>query len=833
MSSLKTPGADINWPDVWYSTATAFFIVAAAVFWLLWRDLPYLPAIPMPATWLIKSMVADWLMPNSATAWIYREWLGRLTDAGLSYIVAVRLYAPLIPATIAAAWIFLYTSKTQDDKRIQPDQKMLISDAEAKLEVEAEFGKKAGFLFLGKTPIPKEKFLKSFFIFGATGSGKTQTIWSIVRQLIDRKDYKLLFLDGPKGDFSQSMPPETKPLIIAPWHAGEVWAIAEDISERAHAVEFFAAAVPASNDPMWSNAARGIGIGNMCRLIDEKPGTWTWADLYRECTKPLEEQKTNAEIYYPPALESLRDPESKTTQSIMINLHAYLAPIFEIATGWGDRPGTFSFKKWWSVDAANVKNKIVIMQLHPVYNSTSTAFAAGIINLLAQYTKSSDIGESKTRNNCMVLDEFFQLPKMDSFSVFIDLGRSKACSVIGATQSPGQLIETYGINMLNSWFSSLGLKIYGGIQGDGDLSFVEKNLGKHKFNELKESVTQSADGRESVSRSWQEGEKFLVDRVELERLGADKRAGGCRLIVDGLKNPFRLFIPFIDVQEHRAAYVKNLRFGHIKGLNAPQVIASEPDLTPVLGASLSTDLADRTDDANPASAPVSEQPVTHTTAPDATGQTTEIDPFAAADPDDPWAGSEPADATATADSTGNADRTDDADPAMAMFTDPELACTTETEQTGQVTQTDPLPDWSDALPDATCNTDRTDDRDPASARVSGVPEGDEIVDEIVQDEVENMIEDQISGLTGIDIEPVTQILSVVEKVAEAAGPTQPAALAAGVASARRRRAESMDKIAAARAELTRRGEPITNSAIAALAGISTKTVSRILQEAEE
>lgn len=560
--ALLAPTPRINWSDVLWSAIGSFVIVFCAVLWLSWRPLPGL-VVPQGSPWLhLRALLAVWFLPATQTAQDYKYYLGQIAFIGESNTIMIRFLFSTVAAVGAAMFAYRVTAVKRDNRIIKSDQKIIISEKEAAASISS---KVKILLKLGAVPIPLKLFLKSVVIFGATGSGKTQTIWAILRQLISGRDYKLLILDGPKGDFSQSVDPVANPVIIAPWHNGNVYQPSADITERAHGIEFFNKMVPeGQGDPMWANAARGIGVANMCKLISDKPGEWTWGDLCRELYSPIENQKENARKYFPPALESLRDIESKTTQSVLINLHAFLIPLFEIAVAWGDKPGTFAFKKWWAADAADVDKKVVILQLHAVYGSTSVAFASAVIGLLAQYTKSPEIGESSTRNNLMVLDEFYQLPKLDDFSALIDLGRSKSCSVLVATQSPGQLLELYGENILNSWYSSLGLRIYGQIKGKGDLEFVEQNLGKAEHFDKVASVAQPVGGgNPTVTTSYTDGDAFIVKRPELERLGADEDAGIFRLIVDGLRNPFRLSIPYVHPVKFRESYIKNPDFGRL------------------------------------------------------------------------------------------------------------------------------------------------------------------------------------------------------------------------------------------------------------------------------
>lgn len=398
-----------------------------------------------------------------------------------------------------------------------------------------------------------DRIRRSFLILGSIGSGKTVTIWSLIKALIPA-GYKLLIIDGPKGDYSQTL---DKALIIAPWHNGPAWDIAADCSTRNHARELAKSLIPVSEkEPLWGNAAGMVFVAIICKLQATQGQKWGWVDIYEHIILTVPELKNIAEQYYPPAVQVVADAESKTTQSVVINLTAYMSDVYEMALAWKNVDKKFSFTNWWQAEGKGPQ--IVILQGSGEFQSLAGGYISSIINTLATLTASPSFPESKTRKNCVVIDEMAQLPKLAGVQKFLEIGRSKGASAILATQSPAQLVEIYGQNSYSAWAAMVGTKVFCRILGYDDAQVALKEIGEREIYRPATTVTKTAGG-ESISSSYTKEKTGVISQADLAELGPEKT--GVKTILAGVgKDPIELVFPFTDTTPRRPAFIKNPDF---------------------------------------------------------------------------------------------------------------------------------------------------------------------------------------------------------------------------------------------------------------------------------
>lgn len=424
-----------------------------------------------------------------------------------------------------------------------------------------------------------DRLRRSIFAVGSIGGGKTQALYHFLLGLI-RAGFRLLIVDGPKGDYSSSLPTDDL-VIIAPWHAGPAWDIARDCPTRQHAVALARALIPVSEkDPIWGNAAGAVLVAAACKLIHSRAAEWDWRDLYAEATRDLPELYETARKYYPPAVESLRDAESKTTQSIMINLATFLLPVYELALAWGGKREKISLVDWWIGKTKGPQ--VVVLQMSAEFSSLSASYISAAIVRLAMLTASPSFPESKTRKNVIVIDEFAQLPKIAGFEKFLEIGRSKGCSVIAATQSFSQIQKIWGREDMTSWLAMIGTKIFARTGGADDVALVQREIGTRRIllpshsSSTSESAGRSSGGSQSVG--WQREERAIVSQSDLAELGPDQRAGGVRVMMAGFgSDVIRVLLPFVTWPARRPAYVENPNWNRIVPTGAAGDQAEERD----------------------------------------------------------------------------------------------------------------------------------------------------------------------------------------------------------------------------------------------------------------
>lgn len=415
-------------------------------------------------------------------------------------------------------------------------------------------------------PFTRDRIRRSMFVLGSIGGGKTQLIWHEINGML-KTNHKLIVIDGPKGDFSTCWPADYT--LIAPWHDGASWDIASDCPTRNHALNLAAQLIPSNDsDPMWSNAAQAVLITVICSLQVEFGTKWGWGELYERLSYTPEQLKELAAQYYPPALQSLADAESKTTGSILINLSAFMSPVFEIALAWKDSKSRFSFSSWWSDDSSKIRT--VILQGSAEFQRVSSAYIASIISLLSSLTASPSFPESKTRQNVIIVDELAQFQKLNGIEKFIEIGRSKGCSLILGTQTLAQVRKIYGADDMQAWSSMIGTKVFCRVAGADDVELTIREIGEKEVFRRTETITSNGTQGGSASVGWAKEKLPVVTQGQLEELGPDKDAGGCHILLKGFgQDVIKTICPFITVPPVRKYCIPNPHWNqHIN--NAPQ-----------------------------------------------------------------------------------------------------------------------------------------------------------------------------------------------------------------------------------------------------------------------
>ncbi|OAJ69653.1 hypothetical protein A7976_13545 [Methylobacillus sp. MM3] len=405
--------------------------------------------------------------------------------------------------------------------------------------------------------LARHQVMQSVMVMGAQGGGKTQILWRILLPLI-QKNWKTVIFDLAKGDYTISTPNVHRLFALGDARSS-VWAIWRDVRTLADAESFARGLVIESADPMWSNAARGVVVAMLMRLINERGQDWRWRDLGETTFASLPEIKQFAERHYPPAVASVFDEESKTTQSIHINLMAYLAPLYRFSLEWADvpenfangKPRTFSWIDWLNDDDSADRN--IILQSNSKDKTSATALIRAMLEVQIAHIASLEFSESKTRSIFYMLDELPQAGRLSSLPTIMEVGRSKGCAVGLSFQDIAQTRQIYPRGEDDKWLSLLGIRIFAQIKGGASAKFVIDQIGSREVERPTTSVTSSGGGY-SASNSYQRAELPVMTADELEKLGP-QRDGVKAIVLGHSSDVLELTWPYHDTVEYRKAKV--------------------------------------------------------------------------------------------------------------------------------------------------------------------------------------------------------------------------------------------------------------------------------------
>lgn len=517
----------------------AGLLATALVMKLLWRDAPQvfmpLPSVPFKdhlVYWIsgVLSMLTNGVF-GSGRWHAYATWLAHLEPA-LRWALYVRLILAATAGTASAAFTWHWLNSSDNDKPLRGRPLRRGPNAIKSFAAEAAREWKGiehvaeGIRLHPQATISQDRETKHLLIMGASGSGKTNIIWHVLKEAIRRKDRIVIF--DSKGDFTSEL---SSLCLLAPWDPrSRAWDVARDCIGPLDAQSLAARLIPDNDkDPVWPNASRAVLVALIAHLQTSKAGQWTFTDLRDLLHLPIEDMRLMAQQHNPEALRSLEE-DSKTTQSILINLMAFMGPVVDMARAWDDpNQKRFSMRKW--VEGDLTLPRIVVMQGSQRFNRTASALVNSLLSVMAATIASPSLPDDKNRRIWLVLDEFAQLGELLDFGPLIRMGRSKGLRIVIGAQDIAELRAIYGTHKTDAWTSSLGTSIYTRLEGGATAKWVSERIGDHEMQETQNSQSQGASGT-SESQQTIIRKSPTVLPAELKTL-VGTRSDGVDAMIDG------------------------------------------------------------------------------------------------------------------------------------------------------------------------------------------------------------------------------------------------------------------------------------------------------------
>ncbi|WP_293649768.1 type IV secretion system DNA-binding domain-containing protein, partial [Thiolapillus sp.] len=521
--------------------------------------------------------VACWLyylefLPATATAVEFIPFLGHWLASLISHnrVDALPVGALIVAGAITTVigiltFVILYRKFTPPTEIHVRGRQLLTGKAgirQAKKETaEAIERSGQGLEILPVLAIDEDRETRHIMVLGSPGSGKTTFIRPLIEQARERGDRSFIF--DNKSDFTKTHSQEDDVIFIAPWDSrGWAWDIARDVQNLSDAREFSTALIELGKDPMWGLAARQVLTALVRKCQVEQPGEWGFADIVAPLSGGATAIKNCVDQYNPEASSLIEDAASKTAQSILTTLVSYLAPVFSLADAWGrcKTPGRISFRAWLADGWQG--QKTIVLQGNGQYAELQQAVSRTIFRTIAREMSSPSITDCRPheRRIWLFLDEFPQLGKLENFSQFLEVGRSKGFRVVLGLQDLAQIKSVYDNNIFESWSSMVGSYWIGRTQGVEFADWISELIGKRSVRHYSASHSASLYANESPSRTdqYQKVEEFVVFRDDLaSELGPEKN-GVVGLWLSGSEYVYQLVWPYLSPEltaERRPAQV--------------------------------------------------------------------------------------------------------------------------------------------------------------------------------------------------------------------------------------------------------------------------------------
>lgn len=361
------------------------------------------------------------------------------------------------------------------------------------------------------------------------GAGKTVIIDHFLHGL--RRENEKFFALDVKSEQIQKYGHDID--FLAPWLAGSlVIDFASLVSTESTAQLLANLLMPLSDSGdgrIWEAAANAVENALILELVREKPGEWDLNDLADQNDLSVEEWLERMKRHVPSTAKVLQGAEG-TTASVAFNLATSLAQLrtvakmFDEAKRFGGK--IFDLDAW--IHEKDYPIRQIILPFSNRYESALGFIIPFIVNYIASQIDAMSNGGNDIKH--LVLDEFPQLPRIQSLPKLYEVGRSKGLYTVLATQDWLQVKERYGENVASTIFSVASIKVIGRIAPSPTQAEIAQQFGTKEVGTLStsQSTGTGGNGAASTSQSYQDK---VVPLLLPSQLGSD--LGPCHFV----KNP--------------------------------------------------------------------------------------------------------------------------------------------------------------------------------------------------------------------------------------------------------------------------------------------------------
>lgn len=359
---------------------------------------------------------------------------------------------------------------------------------------------------IGNVPIPKNAEFQHMMITGTTGSGKSNMIHHLLKQIREQGDHAII-VDTTGGMVSRFYD-ESKDLMLNPLdHRSQSWNMWKECSHK-NDFDELAQTILSSNthDQFWIDAARQL-FSQTAYLFSSMKNPKLKSLLKLLLEDPLQKiqpilKKTQAYSLMDPAIE-------KTALSIRVTMMTHLRSFFNLR-----EDGHFSINQW-------VQNpefhQFLFLSCKPdqreLLKPLITAWTGLSIKALMR------LSESNNRRIWFIIDELASLQKLPSLmTALTEIRKYGGCMVLGF-QNLSLIEKIYDKATVRAISDLTGTKVIFRSLDPDTAKTMSRFLGEQEIIEASESVSFGAHQmRDGVSLGTQKRTKQVVNPTEIIQL---------------------------------------------------------------------------------------------------------------------------------------------------------------------------------------------------------------------------------------------------------------------------------------------------------------------------
>ena len=431
-------------------------------------------------------------------------------------------------------------------------------------------------------PLPSTAWNRHALIFGSVGSGKTQILAHVVRQVAAHPRTRMVLADV-KGDWTALLPDAC---LIGPWDArSAVWDIQHDVRSLPAAAAFAQALIP-EGDPrnrFWTESSRACVEGAVrCLLAEGQP--WGWAelrDLLRQDAKHLAARLAP----HHPQVGQILAGSASTVATVLSSLAADTRLIDVLAMAWPvPRDECWSVTRWLRANTP-LPRRVVVQA--GADRSASQQLLGLVLTFIARRMLAPSTPETASTRLWVVLDELSAAGRLHDLPALIEQGRSKGLALLAGIQDLEQIAALYGRETANGISSMVGMQVVTQVGPGPTRDRVADLIGKRRL--AVPSTTQQGDGLKPLrsTHALHEETRALVLPAQLSScLGPwrdKKRAGVRAILLPTGADACVLDWPIVPLAVHRRTHQPAAWTLHQpRAIAAPQGVAEEAPASPVV-----------------------------------------------------------------------------------------------------------------------------------------------------------------------------------------------------------------------------------------------------------
>lgn len=383
---------------------------------------------------------------------------------------------------LALSILLFKFGKTNNEERIEEGTVLLSAE-----EYQRKLKNKKSDIEVGNVNIPKDSEVQHTLLAGSPGSGKSQLIHQIIRQIIAKDDLAIII--DPKAEFVEYHYREGIDDLICNFDKRtKCWSPKLDLTDEV-AFETFAAAIIEESKPdsYWSDSARAMLVEAL-KIAQHKQIS------FKEMVHILTNSDLETLSKWFEGSEIISDFASEKTIS---NTLRQLKNKIRHFKHLPESSEPFSLNQWLSNHLSEGKGGCLFLPIPENHKESIMPVASAILELLASQILS--LKSDKNRRIWIIVDELPSLPQMTMLERLLAQGRSNGVSAVMAIQNYSQMKNKYGVHGADSFLGQCSNTVCLRTSDNSTADFFSKRFGNQVKKEVRKGKSHTKNNKHKSS----------------------------------------------------------------------------------------------------------------------------------------------------------------------------------------------------------------------------------------------------------------------------------------------------------------------------------------------